>query len=205
LIFGLALVLFYAVQMALNLLFKLGTLVDPASVLPPGMTLGMSTPLIWLYGVINGILIGPFMGLTITFGEEFGWRGYLQNELIRMGRIKGVLLVGVIWGIWHAPVILMGYNYPDQPVLGVFLMTTYTVFLAFFLAYAVFKSQGLWTAVYLHALNNGTVSFFFALVVAPASMAFSFGVGLPGLVCMALIVLLILRDPVWKEGTIQGV
>ena len=94
LIFGLGLVLFYAVQMLLNLLFKLGTLVDPATVLPPQMTQGMSTPLIWLFGIINGILIGPLMGLTITFGEEYGWRGYLQTELIRMGRIKGVLVSG---------------------------------------------------------------------------------------------------------------
>jgi membrane protease YdiL (CAAX protease family) len=201
LIFGLGLVLFYAAQMLLNLLFKLGTIVDPATALPPAMTKGMSTPLIWLFGVINGILIGPFIGLTITFGEEYGWRGYLQTELIRMGRIKGVLLVGVIWGVWHAPVILMGYNYPDQPVLGILLMTIYCICLAFYLAYALFKSQGLWTAVYLHALNNGTVSFFFALVVAPASVAFSFGMGLPGLVCMLAILLLILRDPVWRQGT----
>jgi membrane protease YdiL (CAAX protease family) len=203
LIFGLGLVLFYAAQMLLNLLFKLGTIVDPATALPPAMTKGMSTPLIWLFGVINGILIGPFIGLTITFGEEYGWRGYLQTELIRMGRIKGVLLVGVIWGVWHAPVILMGYNYPDQPVLGILLMTIYCICLAFYLAYALFKSQGLWTAVYLHALNNGTVSFFFALVVAPASVAFSFGMGLPGLVCMLAILLLILRDPVWRQGTTQ--
>jgi CAAX protease family protein len=200
LIFGAGLVLFYAAQMLLNLLFKLGTLVNPATALPPQMTQGMSSPLIWLFGIINGIMIGPFLGLVITFGEEYGWRGYLQNELIRMGRIKGVFLLGIIWGVWHAPVILMGYNYPDQPVLGVLLMTVYCICLAFYLAYAVFKSQGLWTAVYLHALNNGTAAFFFGLVVAPASTAFSFGIGIPGLVCMVAVVLLILRDPIWREG-----
>lgn len=202
LVFGLALVLFYALQTLLNLLFKLGTVVDPAQVLPQAR--GMTTPMVWLLGIITGILIGPFFGLTITFGEEYGWRGYLQNELVRMGRIKGVLLVGIIWGVWHAPVILMGYNYPDQPVLGVLLMTIFCICLAYYLAYAMFKSKGLWTAVYLHALNNGTASFFFALVVAPASVAFSFGIGIPGLILMAAIVLLILRDPLWREGTIQG-
>jgi membrane protease YdiL (CAAX protease family) len=200
LVFGVGLVLFYTLMMGLNLLFKLGTLVNPAAVLPAQMTQGMASPQIWLFGFLNGIIIGPLLGLTITFGEEYGWRGYLQTELIRIGRIKGVFLVGIIWGIWHAPVILMGYNYPDQPVLGVLLMTIYCVCLAFYLAYAVFKSQGLWTAVYLHALNNGTASFFFALVVAPASTAFSFGLGVPGLVCMVAAVLLILRDPIWREG-----
>ncbi len=202
LIFGLGLVLFYTLMAGLNLLFKMGTLVNPAAVLPPQMTQGMASPQIWLFGIINGILIGPLLGLTITFGEEYGWRGYLQTELIRIGRIKGVLIVGIIWGIWHAPVILMGYNYPDQPVLGVLLMTLFCICLSFYLAYAVFKSQGLWTAVYLHALNNGTASFFFALVVAPASASFSFGLGLPGLVCMLAVVLLILRDPIWREGAV---
>jgi membrane protease YdiL (CAAX protease family) len=199
LLFGLGLVLFYALQALLNVLFKMGNVVNPAVVLPQAMVRGMSNPLIWVYGVINGLLLGPILGLTITFGEEYGWRGYLQTELIRLGRIKGVFLVGVIWGVWHAPVILMGYNYPDQPVLGVLLMTVFCIFLAFYLAYAMFKSQGFWTAVYLHGLNNGIASFFFVLVVAPVSRAFSFGIGIPGLVCMLAAVLLILRDPLWWE------
>ena len=92
-----------------------------------------------------------------------------------------------------------GYNYPGQPVLGPLLMTAYTVVLSYFLAYAVFKSKGLWTAAYLHALNNQAMSFFVAMVVTPASMAMSFGIGLPALVLCALVVLLLLRDPVWKE------
>ncbi len=198
LLFGIALVIFYVLSTLLNLLFKLGTPVDPAQVLPQAQ--GMSLPMVWLLGALNGILIGPLMGLTITFGEEYGWRGYLQSQLVRLGRIKGVLLVGIIWGAWHAPVILMGYNYPDHPVWGVFLMTGYCICLAFYLAYAMFKSGGLWTAVYLHALNNGTVSILMALVVAPVSLTFSFGIGIPGLALMALIVLLILRDPVWREA-----
>ena len=89
----------------------------------------------------NAIIIGPILGLIITFGEEYGWRGYLQSELVHLGRIRGVGLLGIIWGIWHWPIILMGYNYPGQPVLGPLLMTGYTVVLSYFLAYAVFKSR----------------------------------------------------------------
>ncbi len=142
--------------------------------------------------------MGRSFGLIIAFGEEYGWRGYLQTELTRLGRIRGVFLLGVIWGIWHWPVIWMGYNYPGQPLVGSILMVFVCILLAYFLAYAVFKSNGIWTAAYLHALNNQALSFFVMTMVMPTSMIFSFGIGLPSLAIGAIVVLLILRDPIWK-------
>ncbi len=198
-LYGLGLVLFYSLQALLNYVFKFGTLVDIAKLYPPGVTAGI--PPIALLGssLLNVIIIGPFLGLIITFGEEYGWRGFLQSELVHLGRIRGVGLLGIIWGVWHWPIILMGYNYPGEPVLGPLLMTGYTVVLAYFLAYAVFKSKGVWTAAYLHALSNQTLAFFMTGVVMPVSIVMSFGIGVPGLVLSALIILLILRDPIWKE------
>ena len=136
----------------------------------------------------------------IALGEEYGWRGYLQQELIKMGRVKGVLLVGIIWGVWHAPVIAMGHNYPGHPVLGPILMVAYAVFLAYVLGYAVLKSGSIWLAAYLHALNNQVNSLLLATLYTPNDPAFSFGLGIYGLPIMAAIVLLILRDPIWREG-----
>ena len=114
--------------------------------------------------------------------------------------MRGIFLLGVIWGMWHWPVIWMGYNYPGEPLFGSLMMTGYCIVLAYFLAYAVFKSKGVWTAAYLHALNNQTLSFYAMAVVAPTSTLFSFGIGLPGLALGALVVLLLLRDPVWQES-----
>ena len=48
-------------------------------------------------------------------------------KLLPLGRNRALLVTGVIWGIWHAPVILMGYNYPTQPVLGVLLMVVFCI------------------------------------------------------------------------------
>jgi hypothetical protein len=92
----------------------------------------------------------------------------------------------------------MGYNFPGQPVLGSLAMVALGIIFAYFFAYGVFKSQGVWTAAYLHALNNQTLSFFFMAVVAPTNILFSFGAGLPGIALGAIVVLLLLRDPVWK-------
>lgn len=199
LLYGLGMVMFYGLETLLNYVFKLGTPVDITNLLPPGSAVSMPPMLLLATTFLNAVIIGPFLGLIITFGEEYGWRGYLQSELVHLGRIRGVGLLGIIWGVWHWPIIWLGYNYPGQPVLGPILMTGYTVVLSYFLAYAVFKSKGVWTAAYLHALNNQAMSFFMAAVVTPISIAMSFGIGVPALVLCGLVVLLLLRDPVWKE------
>ena len=198
LVYGVGLVAFYGLQTFLNYVFKLGQVVDLKAAFPQMAAANLPAPALMLSMAINTLIVGPFLGLIITFGEEYGWRGYLQTELTRLGRIRGVFLLGVIWGVWHWPVIWMGYNYPGQPLLGSIAMVLMCVILAYFLAYAVFKSNGIWTAAYLHALNNQAFSFFAMTMVMPTSMLFSFGIGIPSLVLGAIIVLLILRDPVWK-------
>jgi membrane protease YdiL (CAAX protease family) len=195
LLYGVGLVAFHGLQTFLNYIFKLG---QPVNLSPQLAAANMPAPAFMLLTAFSTVLIGPFLGLIISFGEEYGWRGYLQTELTRLGRIRGVFLMGVIWGIWHWPVIWMGYNYPGQPVLGSIAMVVVCIILAYVLAYAVFKSNGIWTAAYLHALSNQSLSFFAMTMVMPASMIFSFGIGLPSLLLGALIVLLILRDPIWK-------
>lgn len=197
--YGLGLVAFFALQSWLNTVFKLGTVVDLKTAFPQLANTAMPANLLLLSLALNTVIIGPLLGLIITFGEEYGWRGFLQTELTRLGRIRGVLLLGIIWGIWHWPVIWMGYNYPGQPLLGSILMVAYCIILAYFLAYAVFKSNGVWTAAYLHALSNQTLSFLMLAVVAPTSTLYSFGMGVPTLLLGAIVVLLLLRDPVWKE------
>lgn len=198
LVYGVGLVAFYALQTFLNYVFKLGQVVDLKTALPQLAATNLPASALMLIMALNTVIIGPFLGLIITFGEEYGWRGYLQTELTRLGRIRGVFLLGVIWGIWHWPVIWMGYNYPGQPILGSIAMVIWCIILACFLAYAVFKSNGIWTAAYLHALNNQALSFFMMTMVMPTSMLLSFGMGVPSLVLGAIVVLLILRDPVWK-------
>jgi membrane protease YdiL (CAAX protease family) len=111
-----------------------------------------------------------------------------------------VTLVGIIWGVWHWPVIWMGYNYPGHPWLGSLLMVLFSIGLAFLLGYAVLKAKGIWIAAFLHALVNQSFGFFMGVIYAPADTAYSFGIGLPGLIVVALLVVLILRDPVWKQN-----
>jgi membrane protease YdiL (CAAX protease family) len=196
--YGIGLIAFYGLQTFLNYVFKLGEVVDLKTAFPQMAATNLPNAVLMLSMTLNILIIGPFLGLIIAFGEEYGWRGYLQTELIRLGRIRGVFLLGVIWGIWHWPLIWMGYNYPGQPIFGSIAMGVVCIILAYIFAYAVFKSNGVWTAAYLHALNNQALSFFIMTLVMPSSTFFSFGIGIPSLVIGGIVVLLILRDPIWK-------
>jgi uncharacterized protein len=197
-VFGLGLVLFYGLQSGLNYVFKLGQVANPLTSLPGLAAVNMPVPALRLLLAFQMVILGPLLGLIISFGEEYGWRGYLQSELTRLGRVRGVFLLGVIWGIWHWPLIWMGYNYPGQPVLGSIAMLAWCILLGYFLSYAVLKSKGIWSAAYLHGLNNQVLAFFTIALVAPSNLIYSFGIGVPTLILGTIIVLLILRDPVWK-------
>lgn len=206
-VYGLLVVAIYAAMAGLNALFGLGQAVDVQEVLAQiaGAEVGdlgeLSGGALLLLLGFQTVVLGPFLGLLISFGEEYGWRGYLQSELAKMGKVRGTLLLGVIWGLWHAPIIAMGHNYPGYPLLGILIMTFYTVGLAFFLGYTVFKSGSPWLAALLHAINNQAASFFAALVYMPADPVYSFGAGVYGLVVWAIVVagLLILDRQTWRS------
>lgn len=64
-------------------------------------------------------LAAPLINGVFGFGEELGWRGYLLPKLLPLGKPRAYLLLGVIWALWHLPLILVGYNYPGYPALGI--------------------------------------------------------------------------------------
>ena len=203
-LYGLAFILFYTLQTGMYAFFNLGEVVDQEAAmesLGAAQFGGMPVYLFLLLAAVQTILIGPILGLLLGFGEEYGWRAYLQGEILSMGKKRAILLIGLIWGIWHYPVIWMGHNYPGEPVWGTFLMTVYTILLAFVLGYVMLKTGAVLLVAYLHALNNQVLSYLIALVYKPGDPIFSYGTGLFGLAALSLVVLLLFRDPIWKNET----
>lgn len=193
LLYGLAFVGFYVLQVVLNAIFGLGP-TRPAPALPQS---GPGPEVLVVLAGIESVLLAPILAIVLAFGEEYGWRGYLQAEICKLGRVRGVLIVGVIWGIWHWPLILMGWSYPGYPLMGLLLTVLFTIALAVALGYVVFRTGSILLAAYLHALNDQVTGFLVFLGFKPFDPVFSFGVGIYGVVVLAGIVVLILRDPVW--------
>lgn len=95
-----------------------------------------------------------------AFGEELGWRGFLQNLLIKeFGVTKGLLILGLSWGLWHLPVALMGYNLPEHPVVEAFLWyPAFCISLSFVFGWLSLAGRSTWWAVLGHGANNGIAS-----------------------------------------------
>ena len=59
------------------------------------------------------MILAPAINMFPALGEEAGWRGYMMPRLKeRFGLLNGRLLGGVVWGVWHWPLMLLvGYEY----------------------------------------------------------------------------------------------
>ncbi|MDN5739460.1 MAG: CPBP family glutamic-type intramembrane protease, partial [Brevibacterium aurantiacum] len=64
--------------------------------------------LVAVVGYLAIMALGSLLNITVAFGEEVGWRGWLLTSLRPLGTWPALLIVGVIWGLWHAPLILLG-------------------------------------------------------------------------------------------------
>ncbi|GBU26882.1 hypothetical protein R84B8_00397 [Treponema sp. R8-4-B8] len=108
---------------------------------------------IWL-SLIQGLIAGATVNALAAFGEETGWRGFLLKNLRDMRFFKAAVIIGLIWGIWHAPLILMGHNYPQHPQIGVLMMIAFCILLAPILQYLTIKSK----SVIASAIAHGTLN-----------------------------------------------
>jgi len=122
--------------------------------LPP-----MEPGLVVLAQALTGLLAAPILNAIPVLGEEFGWRAYLQPKLMPSGGARTMVLMGIIWGLWHAPLIAMGHNYgtvyPGAPWTGI-LATIWIMFiLGTFLGWAVLRAGSVWPAVIGHGAFNG--------------------------------------------------
>ncbi|MDE6221283.1 MAG: CPBP family intramembrane metalloprotease [Lachnospiraceae bacterium] len=114
-----------------------------------------SNPDTW---ILLAVLPVNFCLLYMAFlGEEYGWRYYLQPLMQkRFGLRGGVLLLGVVWGIWHLPVDLFYYT-QDSQLPMIFSQQITCITLGIFFAYAYMKTNNIWVPVALHFLNNNLV------------------------------------------------
>jgi uncharacterized protein len=102
------------------------------------------------------LMVSALIITLFTFGEEYGWRGYLLPRLLPLGEIRASLLVGLIWALWHLPLLLAGLNFPGVNVwLAILVFTFVTVAVSFAYTWFYVASSGsVLIAAVLHASFN---------------------------------------------------
>ena len=116
--------------------------------------LPISPGLLVLVQIGQALIFGPLINIIFTMGEELGWRGFLLPKLLPLGQWKALLVSGAIWGIWHAPAIAQGHNYPDHPILGILLMIVFCILLGIIIGWMYLNTRSPWVAALAHGSIN---------------------------------------------------
>lgn len=108
--------------------------------------------------MIVSSVITVIFSIPSCFQEEYGWRYFLQPYFQKkFGLIKGVILVGVFWELWHLPVVLFTIvDYDPNMTLLQLLVTRFvsTISLSIFIGFIYMKTKNIWAAVFIHSLHN---------------------------------------------------
>lgn len=119
----------------------------------PSVTPPAATNLLPL--LIPSVLVQALVVATpIVWGEEFGWRGYLQRRLLVEHPRWAAIATGLIWGIWHYPLVVLGYEHYENQVVGGLVFTVFTVLLSIIFGWLQAQTGSLWIACLAHGATN---------------------------------------------------
>lgn len=113
--------------------------------------------------IAAGVLLGPLLNAIPCFGEEWGWRGYLLPKMQKdLKLLPTLLLSGMIWGLWHLPITMLGHNYgtgyPGYPVTGILAMCGFCVVMGIIFSYLTIQTGSCIPAILAHGSVNGFAS-----------------------------------------------
>ena len=161
-----------------NLEKLIGASIDTSTMnMPP-------TPLAILpLGIFGALMAGLTVNAIFAMAEEIMWRGYLAQAFAGRPFCKKYVTIGVLWGLWHIPLIALGYNYGTANALpGSVLFIGFCVVMSLVLGFVVERTRSVWLAAVLHGTFNGFSNVMSLLVVGGSSLLASSAVGVVSLV-----------------------
>ena len=140
--------------------------------------------------LVSGLLAGITINAIAAFGEEYGWRNYLVNALKGKNFWVACLFIGVVWGFWHFPLILMGHNYMVHRTAGVFMMVGMCLAMTPIEVYLVLKAKSVYPAAIFHGTINALAGAA-ALFISGGSDLINGVAGISGIITMAVVTLIL--------------
>jgi len=135
------------------------------------------------------MLVTMLVMTLFYFGEEFGWRGYLQLRLSPERPLVAAVLTGLIWGVCHSPVLLSGLLGPEGN-LGLLLHPVNSVFISIFFGWLRARSRSVWPACLAHAVEDSIISGMLGLLMKDVPLIVAWGgFGMAGFAVLSLLVI----------------
>lgn len=143
--------------------------------------------MIFLFSLIT-FFVSPIFNLIPSLGEEIGWRGFLLPNLEPLGKIKAMIISGMIWALWHTPlIVILGFTYGAQIWPGVLLHFVLVTSLGIWMGYIWFKTRSTILAAFIHAVFNANAYGVWVMIFVPSSKLI---VGSAGVVGATLVLIL---------------
>ncbi len=105
------------------------------------------------------VFLGPLINWPLMASEELGWRGYLWDQLKSKGFWSASWITGGLWGLWHAPIILLGHNYPAMPMIGSIVFIGLCTLMGPIYSWIRMKSGSIWGPCLLHGTTNAMTGY----------------------------------------------
>jgi len=146
-----------------------------------------SRSLVFWQVLLQALAAGISINAVAGFGEELGWRGFMVREYKELKFWDAALRIGFIWGLWHAPLILMGHNYPEHPVLGVGMMIIWCMLLSPLILYVRLKTHSVIGAAIMHGTINASAGIPLMFIAGGNDLVAGM-TGFTGMITLALVI-----------------
>lgn len=143
-----------------------------------------------LFGTLVAVVGGGSLYFLISVGPELLWRGYMWDKLKGFGFWKTSVLMGIFWGLWQAPLVLIGYSYPEHPFFGVLFVTIYSICVSPWLLYFRLQSQSVVAPALFSSILSALSAISVFLFTAPNYLYIGIG-GVTGFIACILFNLLL--------------
>jgi membrane protease YdiL (CAAX protease family) len=108
-------------------------------------------------GSVLQMIVVAIVSTPVVWGEEFGWRGYLQLRLLPERPLLAAVATGLVWAVWHYPMILLGYLFSGNPIALV-LYPINMVLTSIIYGWLRLRSGSVWAASLAHATGNTVIN-----------------------------------------------
>ena len=160
---------------------------------------GLTLPpaLVFVILVLVSSTIGSVLACVLAAGEEIGWRGFMLTRLIDAGVPKPIVVSGVIWGLWHVPLILSGhYAAGPSPMLSALIFLIAALAISVVMAWLRLESGSIWSVIVLHGVWNSVIQGVFDRATSgPAALVWTGESGILTLSVLVVVALIVARRP----------